>query len=65
MTNTLKAALVAGVLAIVPLATIAPASADFVGIHVGPLRVGAHVGPHHRHYICRGWGYHRHCWWGY
>ncbi|HTW36629.1 MAG TPA: hypothetical protein VMD53_18570 [Rhizomicrobium sp.] len=63
MTSKLKAALVAGVLAIVPLATIAPASADFVGVHVGPIHAGVHVGPHHRHRYCHGWGYYRRCYW--
>jgi len=63
MKHTIKAALVAGVLAIAPLATVAPASADFVGIHVGPIHAGIHVGPHRHHYVCRGWGYYRRCWW--
>jgi hypothetical protein len=61
MTNILKGALIAGVLAIMPLATI-PASADVVGVHVGPIRAGIHVGPHHHRY-CRGWGYDRRCYW--
>ena len=65
MKNTMKAALIAGVLAFVPFATVMPASADFVGVRVGPIHAGVHVGPHHRHYICRGWGYDRRCWWGY
>jgi len=63
MTNKLKAALVAGVLAVVPLATIAPASADFVGVHVGPIHAGVRVGPHHHHYYCHRWGYDRRCYW--
>ena len=65
MKNTMKAVLVAGALAIVPFATVATASADVVGVHVGPLRAGVHVGPHHHyyhHHACRGWGYHRRCW---
>jgi hypothetical protein len=61
MTKILKGALIAGVLAIMPLATI-PASAGVVGVHVGPIRAGIHVGPHHHRY-CRGWGYDRRCYW--
>src|ERR1700754_1725196 len=35
------------------------AQAAGVGIHVGPIGVGAHVGGHyHHHHGCRSWGYH-------
>ncbi len=50
MKNIFKAALI---VALLPLATIAPVSADVVGVHVGPVGVG--IGIHHHH--------HRNCYW--
>jgi hypothetical protein len=40
------------------LLTATAASADVgLGVHVGPIGVGGHIGGH-RH--CHGWGYHHH-----
>jgi hypothetical protein len=52
----------ASILALSMLA--APAYAAGLGVHVGPIGVGMHVGGHH-HHGCRSWGWHHHCrrWW--
>jgi hypothetical protein len=56
MKRTLKAALIAGVMAL----TGGAALADGIGIHVGPIGVG--VGVHH-HRVCSWHHGYRRCFW--
>jgi hypothetical protein len=55
MKKSLKAAIVAGLLAM----TSGAAMADGIGIHVGPVGVG--IGVHHHHRVCEWRHGHRHC----
>lgn len=56
MKHALNAAIVAGLIAL----TTVTASADGIGIHVGPIGVG--IGVHH-HRVCD-WDHgYRHCFW--
>ena len=66
MKTPVKALLFVGALALVPLVLAAPASANFVGVHVGGVHVGLGVGHrHHWHHrrVCHWHHGYRHCYW--
>ncbi|MEJ1967271.1 MAG: hypothetical protein WDN03_01340 [Rhizomicrobium sp.] len=37
------------------------ADAAHIGVRVGPIGIGTHVGGHHHHGGCRSWGPHHRC----
>jgi hypothetical protein len=37
------------------------ANAASIGVHVGPIGIGTHIGGHHHHGDCRSWGARHHC----